>query len=148
MANQLFPVFDVPEVSTPAAASERKYKPSVYFDYDLGDFRRDSSGNMVEASGHDAYIQWCLKTCMTERFTRLAYSADIGTELIDALDQDTREAVESAVERTITEALMVNPRTEYVRAFTFTWEAAELRCTFIVKGREWEERQLSLNYTQ
>lgn len=144
MADTLFPVFEVPEIVVPTAAAERKYKPSVYFDYDLGDFRRDGSGNMVQADGREAYRQWCMKVAMTERFTRLSYTTDIGTEMIDALAQADRAAVESAIERTINEALMVNPKTEYVRGYEFTWQRDELSCTFIVKGQDWEEMTLGV----
>nr|WP_325297164.1 DUF2634 domain-containing protein [uncultured Dysosmobacter sp.] len=144
MAQNLFPVFDVPEITTPAAAAERKYRPSVYFDFDLGDFRRDGAGNMVQADGREAYKQWCLKVCMTERFTCLSYTTDIGTEMIGVLSQADRAAVESALERTINEALMVNPKTEYVRNFTFSWENEDLHCTFDVKGQDWEEQTLTL----
>lgn len=144
MAETLFPVFDVPEISVLTAAKERKYRPSVYFDYSTGDFIRDGSGNMVQADGREAYRQWCLKVCMTERFTCLAYTNDIGTEMIDALAQADRPAVESAVERTICEALMVNPKTDYVRGFDFTWEKDDLHCTFQVKGQDWEEFTLPM----
>ena len=148
MADTLFPVFDVPEIETPAAGSERRYRPSVFFDYEEGDFRRNGTGNMVPSTGQEAFIHWCLKVCMTERFTRLSYSTDIGTEMIGALSQADREAVESAIERTITEALMVNPKTEYVRGFTYEYDADDLRVSFIVKGREWEETPLTVTYNQ
>ena len=108
MAETLFPVFPVPEINVLTAAKERKYRRSVYFDYETGDFLRDGSGNMVPADGREAYRQWCLKTVMTERFTCLSYTTDIGTEMIEALAHADRAAVESAVERTINEALMVN----------------------------------------
>ena len=144
--NQLFPVFDVPTVRTPAASEERQYKPSVYFDFEEGDFRRDGRGNMVECSAREAYVQWCLKNCMTERLTCLSYGRDIGAEMIDAMKQETREAVQSAVERTVTETLMVNPKTEYLRGFEFTWNDSSLSCSFVLKGRDWEETRLSLTF--
>lgn len=138
-AETLFPVFSVPEISTPAAAEERKYRRSIDFDFEAGDFRRDGAGKLVEVGGREAYAQWCQKTVLTERFVFLAYSMDIGTEMVEAMAQADRAAVESAVERTINEALMVNPKTEYVRNFEFSRSADELRCTFIVKGKDWEE---------
>lgn len=144
MANTLFPVFDVPEIIAPAAAAERKYRRSLYFDFEMGDFRRSGSGNIVEADGREAYCQWCLKVCMTERFTCLAYTNDIGAEMIDALSQADREAVESALERTINETLMVNPKTEYVRGFEFSWKDDGLHCSFNVKGYDWEEQTITL----
>lgn len=140
----LFPVFEVPEIITPAPAEEQKYKPSVYFDYELGDFRRDGANKMVEAEGREAYRQWCIKTVLTERLARMSYSDEIGTELYDALKQADKQAVESDMERTITEALMVNKRTEYVRGFEFTWDSDGLYCDFIVKGKEWEEQHIGV----
>lgn len=140
----LFPVFDVPEIITPAPAEEQKYKPSVYFDYTLGDFKRDGANKLMAAEGKEAYMQWCIKTALTERLDRMAYSSDIGTELEDALKQADQQAVESAMERTITEALMVNKRTEYVRNFEFTWDSDGLHCDFTVKGKEWEEQHIGV----
>lgn len=51
MANkQLFPVFDVPEINTPAQPEREHYRPSVFFDFTVGDFTRDGANRMVEAS--------------------------------------------------------------------------------------------------
>jgi len=144
MADNLFPVFQMPEIVTPTAAENQKYKQSVHFDFDIGDFVKDGAHKMVAADGREAYLQWCQKIVMTERYDHLAYSADIGTELDDAMREPDTEAVKSAVERTITEALMVNKHTEYVKDFSFTREPDGLRCTFLVKGRNWEEQQLGV----
>ena len=46
---------------------------------------------------------------------------------------------ESMVQRTITEALMVNPRTEDVRDFAFSWDGDSMHCTFTVKGVRWDK---------
>lgn len=55
------------------------------------------------------------------------------------MDNDDEETVESMAERTIIDALMVNPRTEYVGDFDFTWDADQMHCTFQVKGIGWDE---------
>lgn len=91
-------------------------------------------------------MQWCRKVVMTERDAFLAYSTDIGIEGEAALAESDRAAVESALEKTITEALMVNVHTEYVRDFEFTWSADELRLSFTVKGKEWEQTTVSVLY--
>lgn len=142
----LFPVFDVPEIETPTQAETRSYKPSVYFDYEKGDFRRDGAGKMTYSTGKETYMQWCIKVVQTERDAFMAYSTDIGTETEAALAESDRAAVESALEKTITEALMVNNHTEYVRGFEFSWEADALHLTFTVKGKEWEEETVSVSY--
>jgi hypothetical protein len=41
---------------------------------------------------------------------------------------------------------MVNPRTEYVRGFEFTWTGDSIYCEFIVKGKEWEEQKIGVNF--
>lgn len=146
MADTLFPVFDVPELETPSQSESRKYKPSVYFDFDIGDFRRDGAYRMTAASGKEAYIQWCRKVVETERDAFLAYSTDIGIEGEAAFAESDRAAVESALEKTITEALMVNTHTEYVRGFEYNWNEDYLELTFTVKGKQWEETKITTTY--
>ena len=84
---QLYPVFEVPDFVTKKNEESRKqqYKPSVYFDYATGDFRLDGAGRMAGASGREAYMQWCIKTVMTERDAFLAYSTKYGAELETSL---------------------------------------------------------------
>lgn len=142
----LFPVFDVPEIDTTTQSEQRVYKPSVYFDFASGDFKRDGAYKMVTATGKEAYMQWCQKVVMTERDACLAYTTDIGVEKEAALSKGDRAAVESALEKTITEALMVNNHTEYVRSFEFTWEGDNLWMSFTAKGKEWEETTISVSY--
>lgn len=144
MAEQLFPVFDVPEIQSGDTAEKRRYSPSVSFDYDSGDFLCGGSGNMTLAEAREAYIQWCMKLCMTERFTCLSYGKNIGVDMLDALANETRPAIESAIERTITEALMINPKTEYLRDFQFAWHTDNLYCSFLVKARDWDEARLKV----
>lgn len=143
MAETLFPVFDVPEVSTTTQDKNRRYKPSVFFDFEAEDFRLDGAHRMTVADGQEAYQQWCRKVVMTERDAFLAYSTDIGIEGEYALSLGDHAAVESALEKTITEALMVNTHTEYVRNFEFSWSADEIRVTFTVKGKPWDEARMS-----
>lgn len=148
MGNSLYPTFDLPTIADPGTTSDqKKYKPSIKFDYDLGDFVRDGANRLVVCDGKEAWLQWCMKVVVTERNTKRAYSDQIGTEMADALKQSDIAAVESAIERTYTEALMVNPLTEYVRNFTFEWSGSDsLTVSFIVKGQQWEEQNLSVSY--
>ena len=116
MADQLFPVFDLPEIPDDPEYEER-YRSSVAFDFDKGDFVRDGSNKMVRADGREAFMQWCWKVIQTEREAFLAYSDDIGTEFEDMEDFPDKDSRESEIERTITDALLVHPATEYVRNF-------------------------------
>ena len=141
---QLFPVFDVPEIDTLTQPEREHYRPSVFFDFTAGDFTRDGANRMVEASGKEAYMQWCMKIIATERDAFLAYSTRIGTEMEYAAAQPDHASVEASVERTIIEALMVNPKTEYVRDFEFTWEGTSLYGEFAIKGRDLDEIRASV----
>lgn len=142
MPETLFPVFEVPEILEEDMRYDRRYKRSVKWDAEKGDFARDSANRMVECDGREAYMIWCFKTAQTERYSCLAYPPAIGVEMEAALKDDDERTVESMVQRTITDALMVNPRTEYVRDFSFTWDGDEMHCRFQVKGIDWDKRFL------
>ncbi len=137
--NYLFPTVEVPELIEESEQYDEKYKPSVAWDLEKGDFVRNGANQLVACDGREAYRIWCVKMVNTERFVCLGYPDSLGTEMEDALKEKSNGAVESAVERTITETLLVNPRTEYVRGFSFAWNGDELYCKFTVKGIEWEE---------
>lgn len=77
----------------------------------------------LEAAGYEAVLEaykiWCVKAVSTERYSCLGYDDDIGAEMEDAMKEEDDTAVELAIERTIEEALMVNPRTESVEDFWY-----------------------------
>lgn len=139
MSEALFPVFDVPDFIDENSEYDSRYKRSVMWDVEKGDFVRDGAHRMAECDGKEAYMIWCFKTVQTERYTCLAYPSSIGTEMEAALADDDEKTVESMIQRTVTDALMVNPRTEYVRDFVFWWDADSLHYQFEVKGIEWED---------
>ena len=129
----LYPIFEPPtivEQEQPQLAPE--YPKSYLFDFEKGDFVRDAAGRIAVADGHQAWVQWCVKTVLTERFAYLAYSRNYGVEIEEALKQPTRALVEMEIERTITEALMTDPRTKLVRDFAFRWYADELYVSFTI----------------
>lgn len=140
MANaRVLQVVDVPEFIKESASYDTKYKRTVKWDPEKGDFARDGANKVVECSGEEGFMIWCFKAAQTERYSCLAYTNDIGVELEEALAADNQKVVESMVQRTVMEALKVNPRTEYVTDFKFTWNADEMHCTFLVKGIEWDK---------
>lgn len=129
----LYPAFEMPEiVEQQQKKPVPEYPESYRFDFEKGDFARDGAGRIAIADGHTAWVQWCIKTVLTERFACLAYSWDYGTEVEKALKKPTRAMIEAEIERTITEALIVDPRTEMVKDFSFRWYADELYVTFTV----------------
>ena len=140
MAEELFPVVDdLPEFIEESSEYDEEYRRSIKWDIELGDFVRNGANQMVEADGREAWATWCFKTTLTDRFANEAYTDSIGQELEAALKETDREIAESMIKRTLTDALMVNPRTDQVTDFTFTWDADEMHCTFWVYGVEWDE---------
>ncbi len=129
----LYPVFEMPElVEQQQTQPEPEYLESYLFDFEKGDFVRDAAGRIAIADGHTAWVQWCIKTVMTERFACLAYSWNYGVEAEQAIKHPDRALVEMEIERTITEALMADPRTELVRDFSFKWRTDELYVSFTI----------------
>ncbi|HHX87694.1 MAG TPA: DUF2634 domain-containing protein [Firmicutes bacterium] len=128
----LYPVFDMPElVEQQQTRPEPEYPDSYLFNFEKGEFVKDGAGRVVIADGYTAWKQWCIKAVLTQRFAFLAYSWDYGVEVSEALRSPTRKAVEMEMERTITEALLVDPRTQQVREFTFRWAGDQLWVSFV-----------------
>ncbi len=129
----LYSTFDMPEiVEQQQTEPAPQYGKSWLFDFAKGDFVTDGAGRVIEADGYTAWAQWCVKAVLTERFAYLVYSSDYGTELEQAMRQPSRAAVEAELERVITEALLVDPRTERVTDFSFEWEGDAVRVGFTV----------------
>jgi len=129
----LYPTFEVPEIIEQQQTEPApRYGKSWLFDFAKGDFVVDGSGRVVQADGHTAWVQGCVKTVMTERFAYLIYSTDYGSEVEQALKQPSRKAVEAELERVITEALLVDPRTKMVKDFVFEWEGDAVKVSFTV----------------
>lgn len=139
MPEPLFPVVDVPEFIDENSQYDTQYRKSVKWDPVKGDFVRDGANRMVECDGREAFAIWCFKIAQTERYQCMAYPDVIGTEMERATADSDGKVVESMVQRTITDALIVNPRTEWVRNFRFLWDGDTMDCSFDVKGIDWNE---------
>ena len=138
MADNLFPTVNVPEFTPESDNYDIAYRPSIKWDLIAGDFVRTPSNKVPQSDGVEAYKIWCVKAVYTERYTCLAYSDDMGTEMDDAISYDDENAVELAIQRTITEALMVNPRTVSVENFKFKWNSGHVTVSFTVFSVEEE----------
>jgi len=130
---------DVPEFIDDSQEYDTEYKPTMKWDPAIGDFVRDGANKVQECRGEEGFMVWCMKTAMTERYACSAYPDEIGVEMESAMSDDEADVVESQVERTITEALEVNPRTERVYGFEFSWNGDEMHVSFKVKGVEWDD---------
>lgn len=144
MAEALYPVFDVPSVSNKSKTSEQIMKPCPMFDFETGDFVRDGANRVLMADGREAYVIWVNKIVRTQKNAFLSY-IDIGTELEEALSESSRAAVQTVLERTISEALFKHPCTERVYDFCFQWQTDELEASFKVKPKAWAAFDVSLN---
>lgn len=144
MAEQLFPVIETPEKIGVSSQYDQRYKRSYKWDFEMGDFARDGANRVSECNGLEAYKTWCTKAVATERRTCLAYPGEVGADMLDAFGKPSRRAQESAIERTIKETLMVNPRTEYVRDFSFAWANDLVTVAFTVKGIDYESFRVEI----
>jgi hypothetical protein len=100
MANNLFPVFDVPAQLAGDMQTEEKYKPAPQWDFEKGDFVTNGENRIIYGSGYDAWVLWCIKTILTQRWAHAAYSGNAGIEAEEAFKEPDRQAQESAFERT------------------------------------------------
>ena len=133
--NTLFPVEESPEFIDDGERLDRDYHYTVAWDVEKQDFVLNGKGHMDQCDGVEGYKVWCCKMALTQRYA---------TELDEALAEDSEKAVESAIERTISEALLVNPRTEYVRQFEFVWNGDAVSVSFVVKGVDIDEFKVSI----
>lgn len=139
MSEQKFPVVEVPGFMSENTKYDTTYRRSIKWDPAAGDFVRDGANRLAECDGREAFAIWCFKIAQTERYRCLAYQSSIGTETERAMSSDDERTVESMLQRTITEALMVNPRTEDVRDFVFSHDGDSMHCTFKVNGVNFDE---------
>lgn len=135
---QLFPVFNMPETLIEQVRTQQRYLPAPLFNLETGEFVLNGKRQPIYGSGHDAWVLWCTKIILTQRWAHLAYGDDVGVEFEQAFAQPDRLAQESAVERTITEALLADPagRTKQVNNICFRWSADKLEITCQVQGHD------------
>lgn len=112
------------------------YRKSIYFDFEKGDFLRTGANRLVESTGSDAWIHWCIKCIHTQRFAYPAYSTDYGIDLETIFSYTTREEAENELTREITEALEADPyqRLDHIESITFEWiddTALEVELTLV-----------------
>ena len=140
----LYPQINLPTLTAPRSKNKSLWnKTAPTFDFEVGEFLFDAAGRPIFADSEETFQEWCLKVCMTERNTRLAYSEKIGTEMRN-IPQVSHEVAKSQIIRTITESIMVHPQAEYVKNFSFRNEAEHLWVSFDVKGKNFERRRLEV----
>lgn len=151
MPENLFPTED-PDLQEPsesllldqqAAEEPAQWGRSWRFDFERGEFVLTPTGKVAEADEFEAWVEWCRKTLYTPRYEYLVYSSDYGHELNDLIGRGyTREAIESEIQRIVTETLMVDPRTDRVENFRFEWSGDEVRFTCEIVSTRGESAEI------
>lgn len=143
----LFPTFAAPEVEVVQEVANPEYKNGLYFDFETGDLRISGSGKIIEANERDAWLQWCVKSILTQFNAYLSYSDAYGADMIHALSRDGREAKEEAIEQEIKNALLNDPsnRTVEVSGFSYSWDVDSVRVEFTVLGADGYTGQLTVS---
>lgn len=94
------------------------------FDFENGDFVQTPTGKVANIQDEDAWLEWCQKSIMTDRYMYLIYGRNYGQEYKDLIRRNlSRAGNESEIKRITTECLMVDPRTASVDNFIFNWES-------------------------
>lgn len=123
MSETLFPTNETTATPSTAAPEVVSFGKSWRFDFDAGEFVLTPSGRVLGCEDADAWLEWCMKAVATTRYKYLVYSRNYGQEFDDLISRHlSRSANESEIQRIATECLMVDPRTEAVKNFAFTWE--------------------------
>jgi hypothetical protein len=125
-------------VSTTSYSTD--FKPDWLFDYSKMEFVSDVKRGVELSDGWFGWRNWCIKQLYIIRYSKLAYDSLIGIE--ELYKTGTREEQKLALIRTVTDALMVNPKTKMVSSFNFTDSGDECSVTFTVTPIE----GLTFNY--
>lgn len=144
MAEGLYPVFDIPVAADNTEDLEQRFLPTPLFDFETGDFVRDGQNRVVMVDGRDGFILWVLKILATQQGSCLSY-LECGVDTEGCMAEENRAAVQSALERAITEAVAMHPCTERVYGFDYEWDADSVRVSFIVKPKAWAAFDVSMN---
>lgn len=145
MSDKLYPDFPVP-IAQQQDPETQPYLPAPMFDFEAGDFVRDGANRIVMCDGHEAYREWCLKVLNTQLGASMAY-VGIGIDGERAMAQPTRQATESHITRSITEALSMHPGTQRVKDFRFEWESDALHVSFTIDAKDMASFDINMNIT-
>ncbi|MBE6722284.1 MAG: DUF2634 domain-containing protein [Ruminococcaceae bacterium] len=97
------------------------YLPSAYFSG--SDFQRDGTHQIVEASGVDAWQQWCEKCLLTQKGASPYYPQNFGLDLQAAFGTHDKSLTENILSREIKDSLEADPyhRLSSITSMTFAW---------------------------
>lgn len=102
------------------------------FDFDAGEFIMTPTGQVARSEGKEAWVEWCRKALLTERYKHLVYSRNYGQEFEELIRSSLpRSVIEMEIKRIAIETLMSDPRTAKVDRFACEWrgESCYFTCT-------------------
>ena len=140
MAN-IYPEINLPKLVAPRSqtSADQSEKVAPFFDFRFGEFVFNPDGRPKIATPKETFEQWCIKVACTERFSRLAYTDRYGVELAYIPTMNDVYAARSQIIRTLTEAIMANPQTQWVKNFSFKVKGDNVWVSFDVKGKFFDE---------
>ncbi len=131
MASNLYPTDIVSGLTIdPSSSPKVTFATGWKFDFDKGEFVTTPTGRFAPATGKEAYLEWAQKALLTPRYRHPIYSRNYGHEFDDLMGRGyTHEVAESEIRRIVNDTLMVDPRTNAVQNFAFTWDSDSLHFT-------------------
>ena len=151
MAEQLYPVFDIPSMDDKEDESgviaDDYYWPGPLFDFTKGDFAVNGANQCIMVDGYDEYMIWVMKCIRTQVGSCQSYP-EFGIDLEGSLQEPSREGIETALEKTIIEGLSRNPRTERVHSFDITFDGDSISVYFIVQPKDQPAFDMTMNIVQ
>lgn len=128
--------FDTTEIEIEDDADFRQFNVvAPKFDMEKLKIKLSPVGRVEIGDEKEAYRFWVMKCLLTERYKYLGYSTDFGVEIEEIIQSDyPRDIAESEIQRTITEALLVDERTLSVDNFVFVWNGDEVKVTFEIES--------------
>lgn len=114
--------FDLPSVERPDPV---EYPKTVLFDFEKGDFVLNGKGDLKLTDTSEACKAWCSKALNIERYSKRAYSKNLGIEFEMLKLYPARAAKESCIKRTVTETLLADPKGRVLAVDNFTFDYPE-----------------------
>jgi len=151
MAEQLYPVFDIPSMDEQedenSVYEQDYYWPGPLFDFVKGDFAMNGANQCIMVDGYDEYMIWVMKCIRTQVGACSSYP-EFGIDIDGALAEISHEGIEAALEKTIIEGLSRNPRTERVHSFNITFNGDSISVYFIVEPKDQPAFDMTMTIVQ
>ncbi len=147
---QLYPVFDIPSMDDKeddSVFAEDYFWPGPLFDFTKGDFAMNGANQVISVDGYDEYMIWCMK-CIRTQLGSCASYPEFGIDLDGSIRETSREAITASLEKTITDGLMRNPRTDRIHDFAIGFDGDTIKVYFIVEPKDQPAFEMNMAIVQ